>query len=368
MSHPDPAAGIPSAFEIGLRDHHSHFDLIELLALLPFASGAEPWSRSASLDRVRSGGIQLPEGAEIVRHSRDKNRAWMLARGKGWTVRISRWFAEDTKITVTAVELATAERILAELVEALEDTEPPPAGTTEMGFWYWSADRGGVHSKRRIEAVEWSEAHTNYSAEPARQLSLLMAMDPEQVSGRLLLLHGPPGTGKTSALRSLALAWRDWCQIDCVLDPERLFDDAGYLIGIAMGEEGESDADDERWRLLVLEDCDELIRADAKFATGQSLARLLNLTDGMLGQGRKVLVAITTNEDLGRLHPAIVRPGRCLARIEVGPLSRQEAGVWLDGAATAPEEGATLAELYALRRGGDPLLPGDPRLPNGNYL
>jgi hypothetical protein len=48
----------------------------------------------------------------------------------------------------------------------------------------------------------------------------------------------------------------------------------------------------------------------------QALSRLLNLTDGLLGQGRKVLVAITTNEDLTRLHPAVVRPGRCLARIE----------------------------------------------------
>jgi hypothetical protein len=42
-----------------------------------------------------------------------------------------------------------------------------------------------------------------------------------------------------------------------------------------------------------------------------------------------VLVAITTNEDLARLHPAAVRPGRCLAQIEVGRLPRAEAIAWL---------------------------------------
>ena len=70
--------------------------------------------------------------------------------------------------------------------------------------------------------------------------------------------------------------------------------------------------------MLVLEDCDELIRADAKRGAGQALSRLLNLTDGVVGQGLDVLVCLTTNEDLHRLHPAITRPGRCLAEIFVG--------------------------------------------------
>ncbi len=54
-----------------------------------------------------------------------------------------------------------------------------------------------------------------------------MAMDGSAVNGRLLLLHGEPGTGKTTALRALAQQWRSWCQVDCVLDPERLFSRPG---------------------------------------------------------------------------------------------------------------------------------------------
>ena len=58
-----------------------------------------------------------------------------------------------------------------------------------------------------------------------------------------------------------------------------------------------------RWRLLVLEDCGEFLRADAKQAIGQGLSRLLNLTDGLLGQGLNLLVLISTNDELARAAP-----------------------------------------------------------------
>ena len=79
----------------------------------------------------------------------------------------------------------------------------------------------------------------------------------------------------------------------------------------------------------MLEDCDELITSTAKDRSGQGLARLLNLTDGLLGQGLSLLVAITTNEPLTSLHAAIARAGRCIAEIEVGLLGEAEARAWL---------------------------------------
>ncbi len=81
-----------------------------------------------------------------------------------------------------------------------------------------------------------------------------------------------------------------------------------------------------------------------------------------------LIIAITTNEPLTRLHPAITRPGRCLAEIEVGPLSASEARAWLGRPVAAPDGGLTLAELYA-RRGDLQLVSDEPApLSTGQYL
>lgn len=134
-----------------------------------------------------------------------------------------------------------------------------------------------------------------------------------------------------------------------MIDPERFLGDAGYLMSVLLGGEHHEDDDDApRWRLIVIEDADELLRADAKRAAGQSLSRLLNLADGFIGQGLKALVLITTNEPLGRLHPAVVRPGRCLAEVEFPALSAEEAAALLGGAAPASGE-LTLAEVFERR-------------------
>ena len=126
----------------------------------------------------------------------------------------------------------------------------------------------------------------------------------------------------------------------------------GYLLQ-TLQEHAPSSAEGERWRLLVLEDSGELLAADARAATGQGLSRLLNVTDGLLGAGLRALVLVTTNEPIGRMHPAVVRAGRAWAEIEFGRLAADEATAWLrergvDDAATVP---VALSDLFALAAG-----------------
>jgi hypothetical protein len=101
--------------------------------------------------------------------------------------------------------------------------------------------------------------------------------------------------------------------------------------------------------------------ASARADTGQGLSRILNLTDGLLGQGQRCLLLVTTNEPVGRLHPALRRPGRCWAEVEFAPFSGREAAAWLRrrGAPRRAPAGGTLAELYALAE--DRVLAEPPR-------
>jgi hypothetical protein len=362
----DPATVLPTM--LFLDDSDSPSDVIDALLLASFTAGRQPWARSERLDRVKADATLMPAGATVVRVAVHEGGETRLAMGDGWTLRCTRWRGDSAEVTVTAASEALAVEVLADATR--DATEPAPEDeTVTVGFWQIGSGRG-YRFTRQISADPWAQIRDNYAPAESAAFDRLVAMTSDDVRGRLLLLHGAPGTGKTTVLRSLAREWRDWCQVDCVLDSERLFGDPGYLMSVAVGAES---GEERRWRLLILEDCDELIRGEAKQTTGQALSRLLNLTDGMLGQGRDVLIGITTNEDLARLHPAVVRPGRCLAKIEVGPLPRERAVAWLEanGAAERADRigpaGATLAELYAVRDGEEPVTASREPAPIGGF-
>lgn len=228
-------------------------------------------------------------------------------------------------------------------------------------FWRYSTDSGPKRSRRNLDATSWDEIRGNYPH--ADGLEHLMTDFRPGVGGQLILWHGNAGVGKTTALRALACEWRGWCELHYIVDPDTFFGaSADYMMKVLVEDSAIEDYDFEelspsssadKWRLIVLEDCGEMLQANAKQEVGQALSRLLNVCDGLIGRGLKFLVLVTTNEELGKLHEAVSRPGRCAAKVEFKPFTIEEANAWLNdhGLFDEVDKRKTLAELYALING-----------------
>jgi ATPase family associated with various cellular activities (AAA) len=256
-------------------------------------------------------------------------------------------------ILVAAASFKVAREVGLGLKERFPRAEKRP-DTLVVRTWY-AGYQGVTSSYSDLVLPSWDEIAANYPEPTRSQLSRLMELGPpsnDSLEGKLILFHGPPGCGKTFAIRALLRSWCEWCAPELLIDPESAFGETRYLIQLLRSTAHQEPESAERfWRVLVAEDADKYLGADARASDNPALDRLLNVSDGLIGQGSRLLYLLTTNSDLAVLHAALVRPGRNLGVVEFRKFSPDEGHRWLGNDGPVPKAEMSLAELFAIRNG-----------------
>lgn len=155
----------------------------------------------------------------------------------------------------------------------------------------------------------------------------------------LVILHGAPGTGKTYVLRNLAQE-----------NPKKKF----YFMDKSTFEYISSNSfvsfllsNSVKDSVFVLEDCETLL-SDRLTTGNHLLSTILNLSDGILGDGLNIKFICTFNADISKLDSAILRKGRLKYKYEfkeLTPEKTQELAKEL-GKDIPEGESYTVSEIY----------------------
>ena len=166
--------------------------------------------------------------------------------------------------------------------------------------------------------------------------------DYDKSDSPILILLGPPGTGKTSLIRNYMYKRNKKALIS--YDHRLMSSDEFFLFFL----ENEYD-------LLILEDYDNFLKSK-KEEEENILDKFLNLSSGLVDISKKKII-FTGNVDATAIDTALVRPGRCWRVLESDLLTdRQveqvikEAGLSED---TLCEDDMSLAEIFNSQKGSN---------------
>jgi len=201
----------------------------------------------------------------------------------------------------------------------LDDVEDHFSVVTSHIEWIYSSDGNSVNVPLNRDRLPCNEMYPFLKGE---ELGSYYERFMES-SANILLLIGPPGTGKTTFIRGMLSHTESSAMVTYdanILEKDYLF--ARFI---------EDDVS-----VMVLEDSDAFLKSRADGNT--MMHRFLNVGDGLVTTRGKKMVFSTNLPSIRDIDSALIRPGRCFDIVTFAPLTQEEAellanklGVKLEG-------------------------------------